>query len=185
LVAIDRDVAAAAAAANAAAMRTPFEDDEDAAGGNTSFNSASGPAMTQYGGYYASGSGPGGYDYEQQGGYDPYAAAAGGSGAAALGAVAGHHDDPYQDQPNLASNQNQYYLDPNEYDYDKASRSEQGYTYESGPYSDVPLAAGGTNYMLSRQDSEGSVGEHADEQYNNRRGALKVSPVVHRKLNSH
>ena len=161
-------------------MRTPFEDDEDGAGGNTSFGSTSGPAMTQYGGFYASDNGPGGYDQEAHGGYDPYAAAAaGGAGAAALGAHAYHPDDPYSD---LASNQNnqgqgQYYLDPNEYDYDKASRSDQGFTYESGPYSDVPLAAGGqrSDYVLSRQDSEGSVGEHARDPYNQRGGPLKVS----------
>jgi hypothetical protein len=160
-------------------MRTPFEDDEDGAGGNTSFNSSSGPAMTQYGGFYASENGPGGYDQERHGGYDPYAAAAaGGVGAAAVGAHAYHPDDPYQD---FASNQNQnpsqYYLDPNEYDYDKASRSDLGgHAYESGPYSDVPLVGGGhrADYVLSRQDSEGSVGDHARESYNNRGGPLKV-----------
>lgn len=167
-------------------MRTPFEDDEDGAGGNTSFNSSSGPAMTQYGGFYASDNGPGGYDQERHGGYDPYAAAAaGGIGAAAVGSHQYHNDDPYADNNAPNAQGGAYYLDPNDYDYDKASRSDQGFSYdqpghgnyEQGPYSDVPLAAGGqrSNYMLSRQDSEGSVGDHTRDAYNSRGGPLKVS----------
>lgn len=234
---LDRDVAAAAAAANAAAMRTPFEDDEDSPGAQTSFTSSGntqGPAMTQYGGYYASGTGPGGYDYEKQGGYDPYAAAAAGMGGAALGAgmagAGGHGNDegqtdPYRDQPlpNLASNQqynpnnNGYYLDPQEYDYDRNSGSGSGgTTAHGGPFSDdntvftdQPIVMGqdgpyyepngaygrdaygdgghgdagyggahGFPYQLSRQESEGSVGEHAGERYNQVRGALTVSEFL-------
>lgn len=71
---LDRDVAAAAAAAAAASGHTKYEDEEE-----------NGPAMTQYGGYYAGAPGievldhpqpsMGAYDYEDPaGGYDRYAA---------------------------------------------------------------------------------------------------------------
>ena len=156
---LDRDVAAAAAAANAAAQRTPFDDDEDASGGHTSYTSTSGPAMTQYGGYYATG--PGSYDYESAGGYDPYAAAASGAAGAALGAgaataaqnnrhslvsnagIAGlggnerfatNHAEP----SGPYANESQYYLDPQEYDYDKTPENER--------YMDEPHAHHGMGY---------------------------------------
>lgn len=165
---LDRDVAAAAAAANAAA-RTPFDDDEDASGGHTSYTSNSGPAMTQYGGYYATG--PGSYDYESAGGYDPYAAAAAGAvgstvgGAAAGGAAAAgaggrdHNRNSFIANPatdhgdHLASgaplpvggypagNESQYYLDPQEYDYDKTPENER-YMDEPGFPSAAAMAGG-------------------------------------------
>ncbi len=199
---LDRDVAAAAAAANAAAQRTPFEDDEDTSGANSSLTS--GPAMTQYGGYYSSGAGPGGYDYEQAGGYDPYAVAAGaavggGAGVAAggmagarqststvpgLAGVGGNDrfarsvgmDDPYVPH-NQGGGGGEYYLDPNEYDYDNVGASAGGGGggaaaaggYGNAPYSDQPHVYAG----MHTNGSEGSVG--GDDDFNNRRGALKVS----------
>lgn len=138
--------------------------------------------MSQYAGYYASGNNPSPYDYERQGPYDPYAAAAAGG----AGAAAAANNNPYSDNSNNVSG-NQYYLDPNEYDYDKGSRndvSSSGYNgYDQGPFSDSHGAGSQqqhapppNNYVLSRQDSEGSVGEHVDDNYgNNRRGQLKVS----------
>jgi LPXTG-motif cell wall-anchored protein len=214
---LDRDVAAAAAAANAAAQRTPFEDDEDASGAHSSFGTtASGPAMTQYGGYYASGSGGPEYDYEQAGGYDPYAAAAAGMGAVGGGAVAssrlsggnsaaggadpfahpgGNEYDPYAPEqyphqhqgPPPPAAAGEYYLDPNEYDYDNVGAAASGGAYPAAanaPYSDTPPTSSHHHQQgapatavyggMHSNASEGSVGDIQDEEFN-RRGALKVT----------
>ncbi|KAJ9117636.1 hypothetical protein QFC22_004487 [Naganishia vaughanmartiniae] len=207
------DVAAAAAAANAAA-RTPFDDDEDASGGHTSYTSNSGPAMTQYGGYYATG--PGSYDYESAGGYDPYAAAAAGAAGSTVGgaAIAGADPRGHNTRNSLvtdpgvagvggnerfaaehgehlaapgasaaggypAGNESQYYLDPQEYDYDKTPENER--------YMDEPSAAGQQHhgggmgyaepyYPEDGHHAYGGQPMHGDEEvdYNGRRG-LRVS----------
>jgi hypothetical protein len=197
------DVAAAAAAANAAAQRTPFDDDEDASGGHISYTSNSGPAMTQYGGYYATG--PGSYDYESAGGYDPYAAAAAGAvgatvGGAAVGAAANRNslvsnpgvaglggNERFATQhaePGYAhGNESQYYLDPQEYDYDKTPENERymddpahgGHEHGGVGYAEpyVPQQGQGQGQGYGHEQMEEVVTDD-EMDYNGRRG-LRVS----------
>lgn len=169
--------------------------------------------MTQYGGYYATG--PGSYDYESAGGYDPYAAAAAGAvgatvGGAAVGAAAaGTNRNSLVSNPGVAglggnerfatqhgepiagagaggyahNNESQYYLDPQEYDYDRTPENER--------YMDDPAHGGhgGVGYaepyvpQHSGQHEQQHGGQHdlmeetiTDDEmdYNGRRG-LRVS----------
>lgn len=168
--------------------------------------------MTQYGGYYATG--PGSYDYESAGGYDPYAAAAAGAvgatvGGAAIGAAAaGNNRNSLVSNPGVAglggnerfatqhgepvaaggyahNNESQYYLDPQEYDYDKTPENER--------YMDDPAHGGhgGVGYAEpyvpqhegQYEQQHGHGGQHdmmeetiTDDEmdYNGRRG-LRVS----------
>lgn len=153
--------------------------------------------MTQYGGYYATG--PGSYDYESAGGYDPYAAAAAGAVGATVGgaavATAGNRNSlvsnpgvaglggnerfatQHADPSYAHGNESQYYLDPQEYDYDKTPENER--------YMDDPGHHGGVGYAepYVPQQGQGYGHEQAEEvvtddemDYNGRRG-LRVSRV--------
>lgn len=184
---LDRDVAAAAAAAAAAASRTPFDDDEDNSG-HTSYTST-GPAMTQYGGYYAA-SGPpgqalGGYDYEDPaGGYDQYAAApppgaAGGYDRSSVGTTpgmagfGGGDHFAQQVQAQAPAQHDPYYFDPNDAQYvDEPGYADDvygGYAAQSHHGQHEPAG------MTHGNSSEGSV-IGKDE----RRGGLKVCTETRR-----
>lgn len=168
--------------------------------------------MTQYGGYYATG--PGSYDYESAGGYDPYAAAAAGAvgatvgGAAVAGAaVAGNNRNSLVSNPGVAglggnerfatqhgepaaggyaqNNESQYYLDPQEYDYDKTPENER---YTDDPNNVHHQGVGYAEPYVPQEQQHAYGGQHdlmeetiTDDEmdYNGRRG-LRVGFTLSR-----
>lgn len=156
---LDRDVAAAAAAA-AAAQQPRFEDEDDHS-----------PAMTQYGGYYASNGShdfdqsqpqsTGGYDYEAAGGYDPY--------AANLVDLPNQHPgtgahDGYQDHPNAYPTGAAYYQN-NQGQPDFSQSTDYHHSYGDPQY-DVAHVYAGQDDTLAAVPEASNEGEYRPAYYN-------------------